>query len=65
MTLVLLACMAMLGVAHVLYALDWDMRQVTWVKDDLGVYGGSVVAYNSAMDCYDYPPPPPEVHGGR
>ncbi len=53
--------MATLGVAHVLYALDWDLRQVTWVKDDLGVYAGNVVVYNSAMDCGDYPPPPPEV----
>ncbi len=40
-----------IGVAHVLYALDWDMRQVTWVKDDLGVYGGNVIAYNSAAGC--------------
>ncbi len=37
-----------LGMAHVLYAADWDMRQVTWVKDDLGEFGGNVVAYNSA-----------------
>jgi hypothetical protein len=38
-----------LGVSHVLYALDWDGRQVTWVKDDLGVYQGDVVLYNEAV----------------
>ncbi len=36
-----------LGVAHVLYAADWNGRQVTWVVDDLAVYG-SVGGYNDA-----------------
>jgi type II secretory pathway pseudopilin PulG len=39
------------SLAHVLYAADWDGRQVTWVKDDLGAYGGDVVQYNEAHDC--------------
>jgi prepilin-type N-terminal cleavage/methylation domain-containing protein len=38
-----------LGVAHVLYAFDWDGRQVTGVKDDLGLYGGDVEDYNAAV----------------
>jgi hypothetical protein len=64
-----MANLSSLGVAHVLYALDWDMRQVTWVKDDLGVYGGDVLAYNSAMGCFSggFPFPeecqPPAVAG--
>ncbi len=60
--------MASLGVAHVLYALDWDLRQVTWVKDDLGAYGGDTSEYNfAAGGCSGYPVPeecqPPMVAG--
>ena len=33
-----LANLVTLSVAHVLYAADWNGRQVTWVVDDLGVY---------------------------
>jgi type II secretory pathway pseudopilin PulG len=57
-----------LGVAHILYALDWDGRQVTWVKDDLGVYGGDVMDYNDAVGfCVDYYPPEcqPPISAGR
>jgi type II secretory pathway pseudopilin PulG len=52
--------LATLGVAHVIYALDWDDRQVTWVKDDLGVFGGDVEAYNDAAGtCSGWPWPYP------
>ena len=43
--------LAALGVAHLLYAADWNGRQVTVVRDDLGAYGGDVGKYNSAMGC--------------
>ncbi len=44
-----------LGVAHVLYAADWNGRQVTWVVDDLSVYG-SVANYNQAHGgCFGSP----------
>jgi type II secretory pathway pseudopilin PulG len=47
-----------LGVSHVLYALDWDGRQVTWVKDDLGVYDGDPEQYNYATEgCNAWPLP--------
>jgi hypothetical protein len=36
-----------LGIAHALYALDWNGRQVTWAVDELATYG-SVGGYNSA-----------------
>ena len=36
-----------LSVAHVLYAADWNGRQVTWAVDDLGAFG-SVSGYNQA-----------------
>jgi competence protein ComGC len=50
-----------LGVSHVLYALDWDGRQVTSVKDDLGVYAGDVEDYNAAVGgCAGGLPWPPE-----
>ena len=39
-----------LGMAHVLYAMDWDARQVTWVVDDLGLFG-SVSNYNNSNGC--------------
>ena len=60
-----------LGVSHVLYALDWDDRQVTWVKDDLGVYDGDVQEYNYAGgDCtgpFPYRPEEcqPPLYAGR
>ncbi len=39
-----------LDVAHVLYAADWNGRQVTWAPDDLGAFG-SVSDYNAAHGC--------------
>ena len=37
--------------AHLLYAADWNGRQVTHNPDDLGVYGGDVLVYNQAHGC--------------
>ncbi len=42
-----MANLVTLDVAHVLYAADWNGRQVTWVVDDLGFYD-SVWDYNDA-----------------
>ncbi len=39
-----------LSAAHLLYAADWNGRQVTWARDDLGVYGGNPQNYN----CCNY-----------
>ncbi len=48
-----------LGAAHVLYAMDWDLRQVTWVKDDLGAFEGDPSVYNSVNGpCVGWPSPP-------
>jgi hypothetical protein len=38
-----------LGVAHRSYAADWADRQVTYVRDNLGLYGGDVVLYNEGI----------------
>jgi hypothetical protein len=35
-----------MSLAHVLYAAHWEGRQVTWVRDDLGAYGGDPQVYN-------------------
>jgi prepilin-type N-terminal cleavage/methylation domain-containing protein len=40
-----------MSLAHVLYAADWDGRQVTWTRDDLGAYGGDVQVYNIEHGC--------------
>ncbi len=37
-----------LGVAHATYAADWSDRQVTHVRDTLGLYGGDLTEYNIA-----------------
>ena len=58
--------LAALGVAHLLYAGDWDGRQVTLLRDDLGAYEGDVEAYNAAMDCdgaFDPDCQPPIIAG--
>jgi prepilin-type N-terminal cleavage/methylation domain-containing protein len=55
-----------MSLAHVLYAADWEGRQVTWVRDDLGAYWGDPVSYNEAHDCPNYWDPicqPPIVAG--
>lgn len=52
--------------AHVMYAADWNDRQVTWARDDLGAWDGDAVAYNEAHDCADPFDPgcqPPVVAG--
>ena len=38
-----------LGVAHKTYAADWADRQCTYVRDNLGLYGGDVEIYNDAI----------------
>ncbi|MCH8316499.1 MAG: hypothetical protein IIA64_11040 [Planctomycetes bacterium] len=48
-----MANLSMLSVAHVMYAADWNGRQVTWVVDDLGVYD-SVQDYCDAHGYCDY-----------
>ncbi len=40
-----MANLIQMHVAHILYAADWDGRQVTWTRDDLGQYD-SVGQYN-------------------
>jgi prepilin-type N-terminal cleavage/methylation domain-containing protein len=38
-----------LGVAHKTYAADWADRHVTFVRDNLGLYGGDVERYNAEI----------------
>ncbi len=38
-----------MGVAHMAYAADWADHHVTLVRDNLGLYGGDVDAYNDAI----------------
>ncbi|MHC4102765.1 MAG: hypothetical protein ACYTFF_15725, partial [Planctomycetota bacterium] len=38
-----------LAIAHKAYAADWADRHVTYVRDNLGLYGGNVVRYNEAV----------------
>ena len=38
-----------IGIAHKTYAADWADRHVTYVRDNLGLYSGDVVAYNNAI----------------
>ena len=45
-----MANLVTLDVAHVLYAADWNGRQVTWAPDDLGAFG-SVANYDDAHGC--------------
>ena len=37
------------GVALKTYAADWADRQVTYVRDNLGMYGGNVMEYSAAI----------------
>ena len=41
----------LLGFAHVLYAAEWDGRQITFVKDDISLFGNNVGDYNAAQGC--------------
>ncbi|MBT8486184.1 MAG: hypothetical protein HKO59_04475 [Phycisphaerales bacterium] len=41
-----------LGMAHAAYAADWDDRQFTLARDDLGLAGGSCAAYQAAFGCH-------------
>ncbi len=45
-----LANLVTLSVAHVMYAADWNGRQVTFVVDDISMYG-SVENYNDSHGC--------------
>ncbi len=45
-----MANLVTLDVAHVLYAVDWNGRQVTWAPDDLGAFG-SVANYAADHGC--------------
>ena len=45
-----MANLVTLDVAHVLYAADWNGRQVTWAPDDLGAFG-SMANYANEHDC--------------
>ncbi|MHC4787193.1 MAG: prepilin-type N-terminal cleavage/methylation domain-containing protein, partial [Planctomycetota bacterium] len=38
-----------LGIAHRTYAADWSDRHVTYVRDNLGLYGGDVQQYNESI----------------
>jgi prepilin-type N-terminal cleavage/methylation domain-containing protein len=38
-----------LAVAHKAYAADWADRHVTYVRDNLGLYGGDVTVYNDEI----------------
>jgi prepilin-type N-terminal cleavage/methylation domain-containing protein len=38
-----------IGQAMVSYAADWADRQITYVRDNLGQYGGDVIAYSDAI----------------
>ncbi len=60
-----LANLVTLSVAHVMYAADWNGRQVTGVVDDLGFYD-SVQDYCATNGCYDHSGPgchPPLIAG--
>ena len=37
------------GVALFTYAADWSDRQITYVRDSIGLYGGNVTAYSNAI----------------
>ncbi len=43
-----MANLSMLSVAHVMYAADWNGRQVTWAVDDLAAFGDDVQDYCGA-----------------
>ncbi len=52
--------------AHLLYAADWNGRQVTHIVDDFGFYGGDFGVYNEVNGCMGYPDPachPPIIAG--
>ena len=61
-----IANLVTISVAHVLYAADWNGRQVTWTRDDLGT-ADSISGYNSAQGCsssFNQPPCRPPVLAG-
>ncbi len=37
-----------MGVAHATYSADWSDRQVTHLRDNVGLYGGDLTVYNEA-----------------
>lgn len=52
------AHLAGLAIAHASYSADWNDRQFTLLRDDLGAHGGDCEAYQSAAGCH-----PPVVLG--
>ena len=44
-----------LGVAHALYAADWDGRQFTTSRDDFGMFGNSLEDYIASQGVYFLP----------
>ncbi len=46
--------LATLSIAHVMYAADFNGRQVTYTVDDLSAYGDSVDDYHDAVGCSEY-----------
>ncbi|MCH8150839.1 MAG: prepilin-type N-terminal cleavage/methylation domain-containing protein [Planctomycetes bacterium] len=55
-----MANLVTLDVAHVLYAADWNGRQVTFARDDLAAFGDNVGDYNDAHGgccCFGCHPP--------
>ncbi len=62
-----MANLSMLSVAHVMYAADWNGRQVTWAVDDLAAFGNDVEDYcDNHGGCYYYTDPgchPPVLAG--
>ena len=61
-----LANLVTLSVAHVMYAADWNGRQITWARDDLGVYGNvqNYCAAHGGCDDSDDPSCFPPVVAG-
>ncbi|MHC4219759.1 MAG: prepilin-type N-terminal cleavage/methylation domain-containing protein [Planctomycetota bacterium] len=56
-----------MGVAHKMYASDWADRHVTYVRDNLGQFGGLLQAYNDAIfgggGVFQYTAHPPLLAG--
>ncbi len=44
-----------LGVAHALYAADWDGRQFTTSRDDFGMFGNDLAEYFASQGSYSIP----------
>ncbi len=62
-----MANLSMLSVAHVMYAADWNGRQVTWAVDDVAAFGNDVEDYcdnhGGCFNAYDPGCHPPVLAG--